>query len=345
MDSTEDLENINLLFEYQYGSLISKIMFTACELGIFDLLLKSAGPLTSATIAECLGTSPSKLERVLEACVGLKLLRMERKDNIAHYGNTDISNLYLAESSPKSQYHYMMHWSGVTLLNLNHLTDAVREGKNQLEKSLDNPSKDIFEALYRSEEGMKKFLNTMNSAWCLHDTDVIAAHDLSHFPLICDIGGGGGALAKKCVSLYPSSTVTILDLPKVVEIVKKHFVSSEEHRITFHEGDFFKDPIPEADLYLLARILHDWDDEKCVQLLTKLHKACRPGGGVLVAETVLNEDRSGPLVSHLNSILMLLHTEGKERTASEYNVLLNAAGFKEIQLKKGRVYSAILGRK
>ena len=45
----------------------------------------------------------------------------------------------------------------------------------------------------------------------------------------------------------------------------------------FFKGDFFNDPIPEADLYILARILYNWDDEKCMQLLRKLHKVCKPG--------------------------------------------------------------------
>ncbi|XP_062983743.1 acetylserotonin O-methyltransferase-like [Elgaria multicarinata webbii] len=345
INSTEDFENFNLLFQYRHGCLISQIVSTACELGIFDLLLKSEGLLTSATIAERLGTSTTGMERLLEACVGLKLLKMERKDNIALYGNMDISNLYLAESSPKSQYYYMKFFFDVVGPNLRNLTDVVREGKKQTLKTFGSQGEEFFDALYRSEEKKRTCLNSMDSTWHLCGTDVITAFDLSPFSVICDLGGAGGALARTCISSYPNCTVTILDLPEAVESAKKHFVCSEEHRITFHEGDFFKDPIPEADLYILARVLHFLDDEKCVQLLTKLHKVCKPGGGVLVVEIILNEDRSGPLLGHLQSIVMLLHNEGKERTASEYKVLFSAAGFKEIQVKKGWLYDAILGRK
>ena len=42
-------------------------------------------------------------------------------------------------------------------------------------------------------------------------------------------------------------------------------------------GDFFRDPLPDADLYVLARVLHDWADEKCSQLLARVHHVCRPG--------------------------------------------------------------------
>nr|XP_008101436.1 PREDICTED: acetylserotonin O-methyltransferase isoform X2 [Anolis carolinensis] len=133
-------------------------------------------------------------------------------------------------------------------------------------------------------------------------------------------------------SLYGQDVICAFDL-------------SSFNRVCDVGGDFFNDPIPEADLYILARILHNQDDEKCVALLTKLHKACKPGGGVLLVETVLNEDRSGPLAAHIYSIVMLLVLEGKERTLSEYSTLLVAAGFKDVQFKKGQHYDAVYGRK
>ncbi|XP_026502455.1 acetylserotonin O-methyltransferase-like, partial [Terrapene carolina triunguis] len=185
-----------------------------------------------------------------------------------------------------------------------------------------------------SEEEMIKFMYFLNDFWSMFGRDVIAAFDLSPFTVIYDLGGCAGGLAQECISLYPNSTVTIYDLPKVVQVAKERFVPSEERRITFHEGDFFKDPIPEADLYILARILHDWADDKCMQLLTKIHKACKPGAGVLLVETLLNEDKTGPVEAQLFNLMMLVQTEGKERTPAEYSKLLTAAGFREIQVKK-----------
>ncbi|XP_060625847.1 acetylserotonin O-methyltransferase [Anolis sagrei] len=346
MNSTEDLEYPHILIQYQNGFLISKVMFTACEMGIFDLLRESKETLSTKTIAERLGSSIRGMERLLDACVGLKLLRVDIKQEGAFYGNTEISNLYLTRSGSKSQYHNLMYYSKTIYLCWHYLTDAIREGKNQYERAFGISSKDVFEALYRSEEEMIKFMYGLNATWSICGRDVLAAFNLSPFTVIYDLGGGAGALAHECISLYPNCTVTIFDLSKVVETAKKHFVSSEEQRITFHEGDFFKDPIPEADLYILARILHDWADDKCVQLLTKVQKVCKPGGGVLLVETLLNEDKSGPLESQLYSLNMLVQTEGKERTATEFTKLLIEAGFLETEIKRtGKLYDAILGRK
>ncbi|NXI70777.1 ASMT methyltransferase, partial [Anseranas semipalmata] len=345
MGSTEDFDYPQIIFQYSNGFLVSKVMFTACELGVFDLL-ESGEPLSLEVIAARLGTSTTGMERLLDACVGLKLLAVELTQEGALYRNTEISNLYLTKSSPKSQHHLMMYYSNTVYLCWHYLTNAVREGRNQYERAFGISSKDPFGAMYRSEEEMLKFLAGQNSIWGLCGRDVLAAFDLSPFTRIYDLGGGGGALARECVSLYPNCTVTIYDLPKVVKVAKERFVPPEECRIAFHEGDFFKDSIPEAELYILSKILHDWDDDKCGQLLAKVHKACRPGGGVLLVESLLNEDRSGPVETQLYSMNMLVQTEGKERTPAEYSKLLEAAGFREVQVKRtGKLYDAVLGRK
>ncbi|KAM6149241.1 acetylserotonin O-methyltransferase-like [Rhynchocyon petersi] len=111
-------------------------------------------------------------------------------------------------------------------------------------------------------------------------------------------------------------------------------------------GDFFKDRLPEADLYILARVLHDWTDEKCSQLLARIYQSCKPGGGILVVESLLEEDRRGPLTTQLYSLNMLVQTEGRERTPSAYRHLVCTAGFQDFQLKKtGKIYDVILARK
>nr|XP_016851143.1 PREDICTED: acetylserotonin O-methyltransferase [Anolis carolinensis] len=345
MTSTEDSEILKTLFQYQHGFLVSKIMFTAAELGVFDLLRESEEPLTAEAIAEGLGTSRIGMQRLLEACVGLKLLRMEMRDNKGFYGNTALADLYLAKSSPKSQYSFMQLDSEFYYPSFQNLADVVREGKNQIRSIHESSVKDFFRALYRSEEGIQLYFGAMKNAWTLYCREIISECDLSQFRHICDLGGGSGIFAEEHILTYPNSSVTIFDLPEVVEKAKKNFEGLEESRISFQGGDFFKDSVPEADLYILSRILHLWDDEKCMQLLTKLYKACKPGGGVLVIEPVLDEERVRSFGAHFASIKLLVHTDGKTRTPSEHKALLTAAGFKEIQAKHRSVYGALLGRK
>ncbi|XP_078512181.1 acetylserotonin O-methyltransferase-like [Lissotriton helveticus] len=345
MSSSEDLQYPRQLLEYRDGFLVSKAMFTACELGIFDLLQECGGPLSSTAIAERLHASVDGMERLLCACVGLKLLEFEMKKSEAFYKNTDLSAIYLTKSSPKSLLPMMIYYSHTVYKYSNNLTEAVREGTHQHQRVSGISSK-VFEAVYRSDDEMITFMEFMNSFSMLFDRDVLTAFDLSPFDKVCDLGGCSGALAKLWASMYPNSTITVFDLPEVINAAKKQLIPAEDNRILFHEGDFFEDPFPEADLYIFGRVFHDWNDDKCLQLLSKVYNSCKPGGGVMLIESFLNEDKMGPLPTQLFSLKMLLMTEGKERTTSEYKTLLMAAGFRDIEARNtGKFYAAILGLK
>uniref|UniRef100_A0A673B821 Acetylserotonin O-methyltransferase n=1 Tax=Sphaeramia orbicularis TaxID=375764 RepID=A0A673B821_9TELE len=303
-------------------------------------------PLSAEEISEAVEASLDGTQRLLAACTGLQLLNTHQDNGRVLYSNTEEARVYLTRSSPLSLYHAIQYSSRTIYLSWHYLTDAIREGKNQYEKAFGVNSKDLFQALYRSDEEMMKFMHLMNSIWNICGKDVVTAFDLSPFKVICDLGGCSGALAKQCTSAYPECTVTIFDLPKVVRTSREHFVTEADQRIAFHEGDFFKDPLPEADLYILARILHDWTDQCCVELLSRVYKACKPGGAVLLVEALLHEDGSGPLTAQLYSLNMLVQTEGRERTAVQYAALLTAAGFTATQHRfTGKIYDAVLGRK
>ncbi|KAJ0005874.1 hypothetical protein NQD34_015768 [Periophthalmus magnuspinnatus] len=337
------------ILQYMEGFLISKTVFTACELGVFDTLHEAQRPLSAAELSAALGASLDGMERLLAACTGLELLTTQQENERVLYSNTEEARVYLTHSSPVSLYHSIQYSSKTIYLCWHYLTDAIREGTNQYEKAFGVNSKDLFQALYRSDEEMVKFMQLMNSIWNICGRDVIRAFDLSPFKVICDLGGCSGALAKHCTSTYPQCTVTIFDLPTVVRTSREHFVTSAHSRIGFHEGDFFKDPIPKADLYILARILHDWTDQCCVELLSRLRDPvllCPVGGAVLLVEALLFEDGSGPLTAQLYSLNMLVQTEGRERTAAQYTALLTAAGFTSVQHRfTGKTYDTVLGRK
>ena len=104
-------------------------------------------------------------------------------------------------------------------------------------------------------------------------------------------------------------------------------------------GDFFEDELPAADLFAMSRILHDWAEDKIRLLLTRIHKRLPEGGGVLIAEKLLREDLTGPVSAQLQSLNMLVCTEGKERTLGEYRQLLEDAGFGHVQ---GRITGSTL---
>nr|XP_055027570.1 acetylserotonin O-methyltransferase 2 [Misgurnus anguillicaudatus] len=343
--SQSELDYPFKLLEYLNGFRISKAIFSACELGVFELLLESEKPLTAGEMAQKLGTSEDGLERLLDLLVAIEILNVEVVQGTAYYNSTDVANLYLAKSSPKSLHTSIIYQSQTIYPLWNNLADAVREGKNQNEKTFGLPSEEIFSAIYRSEDEMLKFMGLMNSTWVIDGHDIATAFDLSGFKSIIDLGGCSGALARELAKEYPSSTITVLDLPDVIQSALRHF-AQEGDTIRFQEGDFFDGEIPSADLYILARIVHDWKDDKNLKLLRKIHTACNTGGGVLIAEALLFENRRGPTVAQMFSLNMLVQTEGKEHPPSHYTHLLNEAGFRDVQVcRTGKSYDAILALK
>ncbi|XP_054441006.1 acetylserotonin O-methyltransferase [Pteronotus mesoamericanus] len=346
MGSPGEPAALSLLDECARGFMVSQVLFAACELGVFDVLAEAPQALDAEAVATRLGTSSRGTELLLDTCVTLKVLRLEAGGGKALYGNTELSSTYLVRSSPRSQCNMLLYLARTTYLCWAHLAQAVRDGKNQYPAAFGVPSDELFTAIYRSEGERLQFMRALQDVWSVHGRRVLAAFDLSPFRRICDLGGCSGALAKECASLYAGCQVTIFDLPDVVQAARKHFLFLEEERIGFHEGDFFRDPLPDADLYILARVLHDWSDEACSRLLARIHQACGPGGGVLIVEALLDADGRGPLTAQLYSLNMLVQTEGRERTPTQYRTLLAAAGFSDVRCQRAQgLYGAILARK
>ncbi|XP_052009991.1 acetylserotonin O-methyltransferase 2 isoform X2 [Xyrauchen texanus] len=343
--SQSELDYPFKLLEYFNGFRISKVIFSACELGVFDVLLQSQKPMSSGEVAQKLTANEGGIERLLDVLVAIEIVEVEQLHGTAYYSSTDVANLYLAKSSPKSLHNLIMYYSQTIYPLWNNLVDAVREGKNQNERTFGLPSEEIFSAIYRSEEEMLKFMGLMNSTWVIDGHDIVTAFDLSCFKSIIDLGGCSGALARELAKEYPSSTVTVLDLPNVVQTAQRHFVQQDD-TVQFQEGDFFEGEIPTADLFILARIIHDWKEEKNLKLLKKVHTACHPGGGILIVEAMLFENRRGPTMAQIFSLNMLVQTEGKEHPPSHYTRLLTEAGFRDAQVcRTGKSYDAILALK
>jgi acetylserotonin N-methyltransferase len=303
----------------------SKIMFAAIALGVFDRLATSSAPL--ATIAGDLKANPDALERLLDACVRLGLL--SKKEN--QYANTPAATAYLTRQSPRRLTGYINYSNTVLWKLWAHLEDAVREGSHRWKQAFGQEGP-IFSALFRTEEDKREFLLGMHGFGLISSPEVVAAFDLGRFRRLIDLGGATGHLAMAACRRYPLLRAVVFDLPGVVPTASEQVqASAVANRIEVVAGDFFTDPLPEADLFALGRIVHDWSEDKIHKLLTKIYTRLPEGGGLLIAEKLLEDDKCGPRWANLQSVNMLLCTEGKERTLAEYTVLLQAAGFRQVE--------------
>jgi acetylserotonin N-methyltransferase len=318
----------------------SKTMFAALELGVFERLRQ--GPASAETISKELSLNADAAERLLDACVGSGLLG--KKGGV--YSNLPVATTYLVRSSPAALVGYIDYSNRVGYRMWGDLETAIRKGTHLWETTYGLKG-DIFAHFFKSEEAKRTFLMGMHGMGMLSSPRVVEMFDLSRFKHLVDLGGATGHLTIEAVRRYPTLRGTIFDLPPVVAVAREFIDRSpDKARLGAVAGDFFKDPLPEADLFALGRILHDWSAEKIKALLSKICARLPSGGGLLIAERLLNDEKTGPLKGQLQSLNMLVCTEGKERNAAEYRAILLEAGFADVQAKEtGSVVDAVLATK
>ena len=318
----------------------SKVLFAAIQLGVFEALAGAAKPADALAVE--LGTDADALDRLLHAGVMLGLLSKSADG----FANTPAATAYLTKGSPNRMLGYAAYTDAVLWSMWAHFADAVREGTHRWGQTygLDGP---LFSHFFRTPEQAREFLMGMHGYGLISSPVVVDAVDLSKFTTFVDLGGATGHLTIAACRRWPNLTGVVFDLPAAVPLANEIIAEAGMgDRVTAMVGDFFADPLPPADVYALGRILHDWTEDKILTLLGKIHAALPSGGAVLIAEKLLDDDKTGPEWSVLQSLNMLVCTEGKERTLGEYAALLERVGFADVTgVRTTSPTDAVLARK
>jgi acetylserotonin N-methyltransferase len=318
----------------------SKTMFAALSMGVFDALHEA--PASAADLAVKLGANAGAMGRLLDGCAALGLLRK----NAGVYHNDPVAETYLYSGSAHSLRGYVRYSDSALYEMWGHLDDAVREGTHRWTQSfgLEGP---IFSAFFRTDEAMRDFLMGMHGFGMLTSAKLVSAFDLSRFRRLADLGGATGHLAIAACERYADLNAVVFDLPRATALAREQVAKSAAgERIEVVAGDFFEDELPAADLYYVGRILHDWTEDKIERLLRRIFEHLPHGGALLIGEKLLEEDGVGPLDANMQSLNMLIVTEGRERSLSEYAALARRAGFGEVEGRRtGAALDAVLAVK
>ncbi len=301
----------------------SKVLFAACELGVFDALKQ--GPTSAVELAGTLNCHPDALERLLGAAVMLGLLTQSD----GRFENTPAATAYLTTASPRRMLGYINYSSAVLWKMWDNLPGAIVEGTHRWKQTygLDGA---IFSHFFRTDWQRREFIQGMHAYGLMSSPKVVDAVDLGRFKTFADLGGATGHLTVAACRRGPNLRGVVFDLNEVIPITKEFIPADVAERIDVIGGDFFADELPNADLYALGRIIHDWSDPKIELLLAKILAALPSGGAVFLAEKVLDDAKTGPEWAVLQHLNMLTVAEGKERTEGEYAELLRGAGFAEV---------------
>ncbi|XP_070459678.1 probable bifunctional dTTP/UTP pyrophosphatase/methyltransferase protein isoform X1 [Equus przewalskii] len=299
----------------------SKALFTACKLKVFDLL-KDGAPLKAVDVAGKLGASACGTGRLLDTCVALGFLQKTDRG----YSNTETANLHLTSDGAYSLRGLVLHHSDHPWDLSARPESAGRDGVDPHDGALGERTGPPCQAsCTHSEETRLGLLRAMHSLAKLTARHVATAFDLSRFSSACDLGGCTGALAHALAREYPRLRVTVFDLPEVLQHVAGFQPDGPRtEQVSFLPGDFFEDSLPEADLYVVSRILRDWPDGKVHELLSRVARACKPGGGLLLVDVAAGPEAEAEAEG-------LRRRAGGERSAAVYAHLLRRLGFADVR--------------
>lgn len=188
--------------------------------------------------------------------------------------------------------------------------------------------------LFTEDDGARFGLTPLGDAMKANSENsmrgVLEKCDFSGVTRVADIGGGFGHLVIALLEKNPALKGVLMDVPELIPVAKARnpAPSSVAARLEYHAGNMFES-VPAADAYVMKHIIHDWDDERCLQLLRNCHRSMQGAGRVICVDAVLPPfgDTSGTAAKLLD-LLMMAGIRGKERTRTQWEGLYAAAGFR-----------------
>jgi O-methyltransferase domain/Dimerisation domain len=310
---------INLL-ELLTGGWVTQTLYVAVKLGIPDVL--ADGPLHANEVAHRVGANPDAVYRLMRALASKGVLRHRRDGKFAL---TSIGTA-LRTGTPGSLRDmalfigHPLRWE-----DWGNLLYSVQTGEPSVAKLRGKP---FFEYLNDNPELAESFNNAMTAGSEFAIYSVLAAYDFTGYRKIVDVGGGHGRLLSMILAKAPNTQGVLFDLPAVVAGAgPKIKTAGVADRYEVVGGSFFESVPDGADAYLMKAIIHDWNDDDAVRILTNIRSAIAPEGKLLLLESVLPE-RASPDIGMLIDLEMLVAVGGKERTRAEWTNLLRRAGFR-----------------
>jgi 3-hydroxy-5-methyl-1-naphthoate 3-O-methyltransferase len=289
---------------------------------LFDFLDNS--PLPASEVAKKAGISLRGATALLDALVGLELLRRRG----GRYTLTPESSTFLVSTRPGYHGGYFRNLMEQVLPGWLKLPEVARTGRPVV--SLNNAS--------QGEEFFSEFVES------LFPLNYRAAQTLGEHlglrraraPLsVLDLAAGSGVWGIGLAHQSPFVSLLAVDLPRVLEVTRamaqRHGIGD---RLTTAEGDLLEaDFGTEHEVAVLGHILHSEGADRSRRLLKKVFPALRHGGTVAISEFVPNDERTGPAAALIFAVNMLVHTDtGSTFTFAEMSGWLKEAGFVQPRL-------------
>ena len=313
-------EAATTLLRMIWGIHISRCVYAVAELGIADLL--ADGPVSSSELARATGSHEPSLYRVLRM---LAALRVFEEHDSRTFGLTSVGDR-LRRDAPLSMRSWAIFREALGGVRpFEHIVQTVRTGKPGFDIEF---GQGVFELAAQNPQAAAVRDAAMSERTAAFAASVADSDDFSDVRMLVDVGGGQGTLLAAILRRHPHLHGILFETPLVAARASAVLGAIEADRWEVVAGDFFAGVPEAADCYVMANVLHDWDDPRAIEILSNCRRSMAPGGRVVIVERLIPEGGGDPVPTLLSDINMLVITGGQERTNAEYGRLLEAAGLR-----------------
>lgn len=299
-----------------------RAFLSAVELGLFSVLAK--GPLDDGQLRERLALHPRSARDFFDALVALGLLQRRA----GKYRNAPDVNEFLDRAQP-SYVGGILEMASARLYPFwGLLTEALRTGEPQNEAKRGG---DMFAALYADPERLRGFLSAMTGISMGPARAIATKFPWKAYETFLDVGGAQGCVSVQVALAHKHLKGAEFDLPPVGPIYEEYVSSFRlDARLKFHSGNFFRDPLPQADVLIMGHILHDWNLQEKHLLLQKAYAALPKHGALIVYDAMIDDARCRNVTGLLMSLNMLIETHGGfDYTPAECRGWMKTTGFRQ----------------
>jgi hypothetical protein len=300
------------------GHWVSRLIQLAAQLNIADLL--KAGPRSAEQLAKTANVRAPQLYRVLRALASVGVFAETKggRFKLTPLAATLQSGVPGSMRTAALMLNSDWQWDA-----WQKLLEGVASDDVPFVKAHGMP---VFEYLEKHPQDLAAF---HDSATGLTNPAIAAAYNFSKFRTLVDVGGSHGALLTTILKAHPSLKGVLFDQPSVIAGAKKGRHLAEAgiaRRCRLEAGSFFVSVPAGADAYIMKYILHDWDDERCVKILSNCRAAMNKNGRVLVVDSVIPPGNAPGYVKLLDIEMLVIG--GRERTKADFSSIFRKSGLK-----------------
>jgi O-methyltransferase/methyltransferase family protein len=308
----------------------AKVLLSAVELELFTALGGAA--MTGSELQNALGLHSRSNPDLFDTLVALRFLERNGDGPGSRYSNTAETALFLDSKSPQYMGGFLKMANDRLYPFWGDLTEALKTGKPQNETK--HGGKGVFEELYSKPERLEQFMDAMAGISAGNFHALADKFDFSPYDTLCDVGGAAATLSMIVAEKHPHLKCTSADLPPATAIASKKIdAAGLSDRVAAASIDFFKDPLPKADVITMGMILHDWDLENKMMLVRKAYDALPEGGAFIVIETLIDDARRENAFGLMMSLNMLVEFGAAfDYSGADFDGWCREAGFKRTEI-------------